>query len=181
MPSAHRRWAVWLALGLPLLALAEARLTGTPTAGFAGRGPGGFTVEGTTHELRVQDDGTTLKLTVPLGQLTTGIALRDRHMREKYLEVAKFPELVLELPWSTVKLPSDGQRLEGSGTGKVTLHGQSKDVPIRYAVQRAGSSYQVTGHAAINLKDFGIEVPSYFGITVQPDIDARATFTADKP
>jgi len=181
MSSAHRRWVVWLALGLPLLALAEAKVTGTPTAGFTGRGPGGFTLEGTTHELRLEDDGTTLKLIVPLGQLTTGIALRDRHMREKYLEVAKFPELVLEIAWSTVKLPSDGQQLEGSGTGKVTLHGQSKEVPIRYAVQRTGSSYQVTGHAAINLKDFGIEVPSYFGVTVQPDIDARAVFSADRP
>ena len=181
MSSAHRRWVLCLALVLPLLALAEAKLSGTPTAGFTGRGPGGFTLEGITHELRLQDDGTILRITVPLGQLTTGSALRDRHMREKYLEVAKFPELVLEVPWATVKLPSDGQQLEGSGTGKVTLHGQTKDVPIRYAVQRAGSAYQVTGHAAINLKDFGVEVPSYFGVTVQPDIDARATFTADRP
>jgi polyisoprenoid-binding protein YceI len=181
MSSTQRRWVVWLALGLPLLALAEAKLTGEPTLAFTGRGPGGFTLEGTTHELRLEDDGTTLKLTVPLGQLTTGIALRDRHMREKYLEVSKFPELTLEVPWSAVKLPDDGQRLEGSGTGKVTLHGQTRDVPIRYALQRAGTRYQVTGHAAINLKDFGIEVPSYFGLTVQPDLDTRATFAADRP
>jgi polyisoprenoid-binding protein YceI len=181
MARTAQRWTVLLALGLPLLALAEAKLAGEPAAGFQGRGPGGFTLEGNTRELKLQDDGTTLKITVPLGQLTTGIALRDRHMKEKYLEVSKYPELVLEIPWASVQLPSDGQRLEGSGTGKVTLHGQTKDVPIRYALQRAGTRYQVTGHAAINLKDFGIEVPSYFGVTVQPDIDARATFTADRP
>ena len=176
-----RRWMVLLALWIPLLGLAEAKLSGAPTAGFQGRGPGGFTLEGTTGVLKLQDDGTTLKITVPLGQLTTGIALRDKHMKEKYLEVGKFPELVLEVPWAAVKLPQDGQRLEGSGTGKVTLHGQTREVPIRYALQRTGTRYQVTGHAAINLKDFGIEVPSYFGVTVQPDIDARATFTADRP
>ena len=46
MSSAHRRWVLCLALVLPLLALAEAKLSGTPTAGFTGRGPGGFTLEG---------------------------------------------------------------------------------------------------------------------------------------
>ena len=172
---------VWLILALPVLALAEAKLEGEPTAGFQGRGPGGFTLEGTTHELKLQDDGTTLKITVPLGRLTTGIGLRDKHMKEKYLEVGRFPDLVLEVAWASVKLPDDGQKLEGAGTGKVTLHGQTRDVPIRYALQRTGTRYQVTGHAAINLKDFGVEVPSYFSVTVQPDIDARATFTAERP
>src|SRR5262249_33696873 len=142
MSPTHRRWVVWLALGIPFLALAEAKLTGQPTAGFTGHGPGGLTPEGPTHELRPPGDRTLLKITVPLGQMTTGIALRDRHMREKYLEVGKFPELVMEVPWSAVKLPGDGQQLEGSGTGKVTLHGQTKDVPIRYALQRTGSRYQ---------------------------------------
>lgn len=176
-----RQWVVVLALGFPLLALGEAKLQGEPTAGFQGRGPGGFTLEGTTHELRLEDTGTTLKITVPLGQLTTGISLRDKHMKEKYLEVGRFPELVLEVPWASVKLPADGQKLEGAATGKVTLHGQTRDVPIRYALARTGTRYQVTGHAAINLKDFGVEVPSYFGVTVQPDIDARASFAADRP
>jgi len=164
---------------VPLLAAAT-KLTGEPVAGFHGRGPGGFGVDGTTHQLRIEDDGTTLKITVPLAGLQTGIGLRDRHMREKYLQVDRFPDAVLEVPWSGVKLPGDGQTGEGSAPGKMTLHGKSKDVQVKYRIVRTGTRYQVTGNVPLNLKDYDIEVPSYMGVTVQPDIDASASFTAER-
>jgi len=168
-----------LLIVLPLL-VAATKLTGEPTAGFHGRGPGGFGVDGKTHELRVEDDGTTLKITVPLAGLQTGIGLRDKHMREKYLQVDKFPDAILEVPWSGVKLPGDGQSGEGSAPGKMTLHGKSKDVQVKYRIVRTGTRYQVTGNVPVNLKDYDIEVPSYMGVTVQPDIDASAAFTAER-
>jgi polyisoprenoid-binding protein YceI len=168
-----------LLIVLPLL-VAATKLTGEPTAGFHGRGPGGFGVDGKTHELRVEDDGTTLKITVPLAGLQTGIGLRDKHMREKYLQVDKFPDAILQVPWSGVKLPGDGQTGEGSAPGKMTLHGKSKDVQVKYRIVRTGTRYQVTGNVPVNLKDYDIEVPSYMGVTVQPDIDASAAFTAER-
>ncbi|HTS81101.1 MAG TPA: YceI family protein [Myxococcaceae bacterium] len=174
----RRLFPLALLLVLPLLAGAT-RVTGEPTAGFHGRGPGGFSLEGKTHQLRIEDDGTALKIVVPLAGLQTGISLRDRHMREKYLEVEKYPEAVLELPWSGVKLPEDGQTAEGNAAGKMTLHGKSHDVQVKYRVTRSGTSYQVSGNVPLNLNDYGIAVPSYFGITVQPDIDTSASFTAE--
>src|SRR5215472_13064147 len=92
-----------LLLVFPFLAAAT-KVTGESSAGFHGRGPGGFSVDGKTNQLRVEDDGTTLKVTVPLASLQTGIGLRDRHMREKYLQVDKFPDAVLQVPWASVKL-----------------------------------------------------------------------------
>src|SRR5678815_69343 len=100
----RRAFLAALLLALPLLA-APARVTGEPSAGFHGRGPGGFSLDGKTNQLRIEDDGTTLRVTVPLASLQTGIGLRDKHMREKYLEVQKYPDAVLEHPWSAVKLP----------------------------------------------------------------------------
>ena len=167
-----------LLLVLPLLAGAT-KLTGEPSAGVHGRGPGGFGVDGKTTQLRIEDDGTTLKLTVPLASLQTGIGLRDRHMREKYLQVDRFPDVVLEVPWSGVKLPGDGQTGEGTAPGKMTLHGKSKDVQVKYRIVRTGTRYQVTGNVPLNLKDFDIDVPSYMGVTVQPDIETSASFTAE--
>ena len=167
-----------LLLAFPLLAAAT-RLTGEPSAGFHGRGPGGFSLEGKTNQLKLEDDGTTLKVTVPLASLTTGIGLRDRHMREKYLQTDKFPDAVLELPWSAVKLPENGQTSEGTAQGKMSLHGKSKDVQVKYRILRTCNSFQVTGNIPLNIKDYDIDVPSYLGVTVQPDIDARASFTAE--
>jgi polyisoprenoid-binding protein YceI len=179
--SRATRHAVLALLLTPFLALAQTRINGQPTAGFTGKGPAGFAVEGISHEVKLQDDGTVLRIIVPLAQLKTGIALRDRHMREKYLQVDQYPDAVLEVPWSAVQLPADGQSAENSGKGKLTLHGQTHDVPIQYAVRRMGTSYQVTGHAAVNVKDFGIDIPSYFGLTLQPDVATTVTFTAVRP
>ena len=171
--------ALALLLALPLL-VAATQVTGEPTAAFRGRGPGGFSLEGKTHQLRVEDDGTLLRILVPLAGLQTGIALRDRHMRERYLEVEKYPEAVLELPWSAVKLPEDGQTAEGTAAGKMTLHGKSHEVQVKYRLSRSGSRYQVSGTVPLNITDYGIDVPSYFGITVQPEVEASATFAAER-
>ena len=175
----RRAFLAALLLAFPLLA-AGTQVTGEPAAGFHGRGPGGFSLEGKTNQLRIDDDGTTLKITVPLAGLHTGISLRDRHMREKYLQVDRYPDAVLEVPWSGVKLPGDGQTSEGSAPGKMSLHGKTHDVQVRYRIARTGSRYQVTGNVPLNIKDYEIDVPSYFGVTVQPDIDASASFTAER-
>src|SRR5689334_20340766 len=50
--------------------------------------------------------------------LKTGIALRDKHATEKYLEVAKYPELVL--------ISASGQG--GKGKGKVRMRGVEKEI-----------------------------------------------------
>jgi polyisoprenoid-binding protein YceI len=167
-----------LLLVLPLLTAAT-RLTGEPSAGFHGRGPGGFGVDGKTSQLHIADDGTTLKITVPLATLDTGIGLRNKHMREKYLQVDKYPDATLEVPWSDVKLPGDGQTTEGTAPGKMTIHGKTKDVKAKYRIVRTGNRYQVTGNVPLNLKDYDIDVPSYLGVTVQPDIETSVSFTAE--
>lgn len=163
---------------LPLLSAATT-VNGEPTASFRGRGPGGFSLEGKTHQLRVEDDGKVLRIVVPLAGLQTGISLRDRHMREKYLEVEKYPDAVLSLPWSAVKLPEDGRTLDGSAPGTMALHGKTHDVQVRYRLSRSGSTYQVSGDVPLDIRDYGITIPSYFGITVQPEIETSTTFTAE--
>jgi len=81
---------------------------------------------------------------------------------------------------SSPVLTDDGQAAEGTAAGKMTIHGKTHDVQVKYRVSRSGTSYQVSGNVPLNLNDYGIAVPSYFGITVQPDIDASASFTAER-
>lgn len=169
-----------LGLALPLVALAGAQKVGDSLASFQGKGPAGFKVEGKTPDLTLADDGTTLTVTVPLEHMETGIALRDRHLREKYVEVQKYPDATLALPWSAITLPADGKTVQAHGTGKLTLHGQTREVPFSATLFRHGAIYDVTGQVPINLKEFGISIPSYLGVTVQPDITTTVTFHATR-
>jgi polyisoprenoid-binding protein YceI len=165
-------------VSLPAHAAAEKK--GESSATFTGKGPAGFKLEGKTTDLELEDDGKLLRIVVPLANLKTGIDLRDRHMREKYLEVEKYPDAVLEVPWSDIQLPEDGQTTTAKGKGKMTLHGKTQQVPFTYTVQRKGNDYQVTGNTPLNIKAFGIDIPSYMGVTVKPDIETVVSFTATK-
>ena len=180
MRKPHLPLLLTLATLLAVPAFAAAQKKGDSSAAFTGKGPAGFKLEGKTTDLKLEDDGKVLKVIVPLENMKTGIDLRDRHMREKYLEVQKYPNAVLEIPWSEIQLPADGQSTSAKGKGKMTLHGKTQEVPFTYTVQRKGNDYQVTGNTPLNIKSFGIDIPNYMGVTVKPDIETVVSFTATK-
>lgn len=161
-------------------ALAGWSKVGEGSAAFKGVGPAGFKIEGKTKSVDVKDDGKALTVTVSLKDLETGIELRDRHMREKYLEVDKHPDATLTVPLDAVKWPDDGKTSEGEAKGTFAVHGKSKEITFKYKVTNAQGTYAVEGEAPINFKDFEVNVPSYMGITVKPDITVVSKFNAKK-
>lgn len=144
--------------------------------GFEASGPAGMKIEGTTADLTVTDDGTTLTLDVPLANLNTGIALRDRHMREKYLEIAKFPSATLQVARSALKVPAQGAGVELDVPGTLQLHGQKRAVTVHYDAKGDGAGFAARGRFRVNMNDYGITVPTYLGVTVKPDVDVIAAF-----
>lgn len=144
---------------------------------FAARGTAGFKLAGTTDQLSVRDDGANLTFTVPLKTVKTGIDLRDRHMNEKYLETQKFPDATLVLPRAALKVPArDGETTQGEVTGTLTLHGVTRDQTVRYTAQRVGGAQRVSASFKMNFRDHGVNVPSYLGVTVKPDVEVQAAF-----
>lgn len=111
------------------------------------------------------------ELRIPLNDLGTGIALRDEHMKEKYLETGKYPEAVLKLESVKSSAPNlDGDAV-GTFEGALTLHGQTK--PVTGPFEKKGST--VKASFSIKLSDFAIGVPKYAGITVAEDVKIEAT------
>jgi polyisoprenoid-binding protein YceI len=159
---------------------ADAKVTrsGAPAVSFSAAGPAGMKIVGTTSDLSVVDDGSNLQVSVPLAGLKTGISLRDQHMREKYLEVQKFPNAELTVSRGAIKFPAAGAEASADASGTMKIHGQSKPVTFHYSVKRDGAKYAVSGTVRVNVKDFGIEIPSYLGVTVNPDISISVKFDA---
>jgi polyisoprenoid-binding protein YceI len=143
---------------------------------FQAAGPAGLKIEGTTSDLKVAEEGPNVTISVPLANLTTGIALRDRHMRDKYLEVPKYPEGTLTIARSALKFPANGEKAAGDASGMLKLHGQTKAVSVHYDAKAEGGAFAVQGRFHINMTDFGINVPIYLGVTVKPDVDVSASF-----
>lgn len=138
---------------------------------FLASGPGGLKIEGKTNALTVSEAEGKVRFVVPLAGLNTGISLRDSHMRDKYLEVGKFPNAELTIDRSAIKLPADGQSSTGQAAGTLTIHGQSKPVNVGYQAKRSGNTFDISGALRINIKDYDVNVPSYLGVTVKPEVD----------
>jgi hypothetical protein len=49
-------------------------------------------------------------------------------------------------------------------------------VTVHYSAKADGAAVAAQGRFRINMNEFGINVPSYLGVTVKPDVDVTASF-----
>ena len=59
---------------------------------------------------------------------------------------------------------------------ELKLHGKAKRETLKYTATHDASGYAVTATMHINMKDYGVEVPSYLGVTVKPEVDITVQF-----
>jgi hypothetical protein len=99
---------------------------------------------------------------MPLDKLDTGIELRNKHLRENYLKVSEFPKAAFKL----TSADKAGEIATGGGEasfkGKMKLHGKVSDVEGTYKV----SGDNVNIKMPLDLRDYGVEAPSFMGVTV---------------
>jgi polyisoprenoid-binding protein YceI len=115
-------------------------------------------------------------ISVDLRSLKTGIGLRDRHMRENYLEVDKGPTFE--------KATLEGihvEKLNGNSTfrGTLVLHGERREVSGSAAVQpQNNGAYRVQAEFPVRVTDFKIAKPAYLGVGVQEEVKVKIALTA---
>ena len=123
------------------------------------------------------------RLEFNLETLDTGIAMRTRHMKEKYLETGKHPKALLEL--DALEIPV--ALAQGAGesatnfTGKLTLHGVQKQVSGTATLKRDTTSVNAQSRFKINLEDFAIDIPKFAGVTVAREVDVSVDFKSKLP
>jgi polyisoprenoid-binding protein YceI len=120
------------------------------------------------------------EISTDLATIDTGIALRNQHLREKYLEVAKgkgFDKAVL----SEIQLhDAEGEAFEGRTTfiGTLLLHGVKHPVEGTAEVRREGAGRRVRAEFPLIVTDFGITPPEYLGVGVASKLLVKVQFTA---
>lgn len=164
-----------LALILSAPAFAGWASAGDATVSFNAVGPAGFKIDGKGDKLELTNDGTTLTVSVPLDSLDTGIDMRNRHMLED-LEAQKHPTVTLTVPLAALKAPAPGETASAEARGTFGLHGQTKELPFTYKASCGAETCDIEASASLNVKDFGVKIRSYLGITVKPDVKIGAKF-----
>ncbi len=125
---------------------------------------------------RLQVDETAAELEIsgefrfPLEKLSTGLSLRDNHLKTKYLEVGTYPEAVL-----TLKKQKFPKAATGSVPfeGEMTLHGKMQKVKGNAILRNGAGESSVKADFPLKLQDFAIERPAFAGLTVAEDVNVE--------
>jgi polyisoprenoid-binding protein YceI len=120
--------------------------------------------------------GATVTLSVDLASLDTGVGLRNREMRERFLETSKFPHATFKSV-SVAAPPSIAPNTPADirVTGDFTLHGVTKRVtiPVRVVLIPDGNQIHATSMFNVRMPDFGIDVPDNILVTVNHEVPVR--------
>ena len=126
--------------------------------------------DGATAVLKEKDQILTGEISFQLKSLKTGIELRDDHLKNKYLEVDKYPTATLKI--SDLKLPANLNDIF-SFQGTLSLHGIDQPVEGIVSVTSDSKSQKLSADFKIKLSQFKIEIPSFKGITVAEEVQVK--------
>ena len=117
----------------------------------------------------------TVEVTVDMASLDTRNSLRNREMKELYLETAKHPTCSFKS--TNVAAPESiapNQPADIKVTGNFSLHGVTKrmTIPVRVVLIPDGRIH-ATSTFNVHMPDFGINVPNNILVTVNNDVPVR--------
>jgi polyisoprenoid-binding protein YceI len=120
------------------------------------------------------------ELRVDLSSLDTGIELRNTHLREKYLEVARGAEFATAV-LSAVhldKAKAPGFQGQTPFTGTLLLHGTRRPVAGQADIHSEGNDVRVVASFPVRLDDYGIASPRYLGVGVKNEVQVKVSLVA---
>ena len=98
-------------------------------------------------------------------------ALMEEHFNENYMETTKFPKCVFKGKINeTVDYTKEGEQ-KVTITGKMELHGVTKDVTIDGVITKTGNDLKLYSKFKIKVSDYNIKVPSMYVKNIAETVD----------
>jgi polyisoprenoid-binding protein YceI len=115
---------------------------------------GSLTISGTTIDA--------VEVTADLTTLQSDDDRRDGQLRRQGIETGTFPTAAFRLttPIELAALPAEGETISVTGTGELTLHGETRTVEVPLQARLSGGVISVTGSVPIAFADYGIKRPT---------------------
>jgi polyisoprenoid-binding protein YceI len=137
----------------------EEELANVGAATAVGRTPdvtGSLTLAGTQI--------TAVEMSADLSTVQSDKSQRDGQLRRQALETDQFPTATFSLtqPIDLGSVPADGQEIQATATGDLTIHGVTKSVQIPVEARVTGDVVTVTGSIDILFADYGMNRPTSF-------------------
>jgi hypothetical protein len=102
--------------------------------------------------------------------------LMQVHFNEKYMETEKFPKATFVGSVSGFN-PSKTGPQHVAATGKLFIHGVTKDVKIPGTLEKRGSNLLLKSKFMLKLADYNITIPQIIWNNVAEDVEVELDFT----
>lgn len=132
----------------------------------------GATIDGEIQEL--PSDQWTATVTIPVKSIRSEHAKMDKLMAEA-LKADKNPMVRYEL--SSAKLETQTPTaLVANAVGKLTIAGVTREVAMKIAGAREGTTWILTGEVPVRMTDYGVKPPTAMLGTIKTGNDVKVTF-----
>jgi polyisoprenoid-binding protein YceI len=104
----------------------------------------------------------TASFTVDMTKVTSDSGQRDGQFRNRIMQTSEFPTATFALtqPLQLPSIPTNLQEITVQATGKLTLHGVTKDITVDLKARRNGANIEVNGTIPVTFSDYDISNPS---------------------
>ena len=104
----------------------------------------------------------TATFTVDMTTVSSDSGQRDGQFRGRIMQTSQFPTATFELtqPIEMSSVPANLVQIPVNATGKLTLHGVTKDVTVGLTARLNGSNLEVNGTIPVAFADYNIANPS---------------------
>ena len=109
---------------------------------------------------------TSVDVTANLSTLQSDDDRRDGQLHRQALETDQFPQATFKLttPIDLGTTPADGQAINVTATGELTVHGVTKTVQVPIEARLSSDVATVVGSMDIKFADFSVEQPVSFAV-----------------
>lgn len=127
-------------------------------------------------------EATSLQITIKAASLEVADNISDKdrrdiesEMRDRVLEIAKYPEIVYECSRVTVNKTGDGQ-YSVSLNGNLTLHGVTRGQSVSAKVAVTGDLLRAFGECSLRQSDYNIKLVSAMGGGLKVKDEVKLSF-----
>lgn len=117
-----------------------------------------------------------IAFSIPIQDFEFAKSLMKEHFNEKYMETEKYPK-------STFQGKIEGYDAKASGsqnakaTGKMTIHGVTKDVEIPGTLEFSPGKVQLHTKFIVKLEDYNVKRPQLLWKNIAEQVEVTADFT----
>jgi len=115
---------------------------------------------------------------VDLNTVDTGIGLRDKHMRDNYLETDKFPFAEFTGKMRSIPTLVSGEKTPVSAVGKFKIHGVEREIEVKGTLlKNPKGELELDAIFEVLLSDYKIPIPTlvFYELAEKQTVTIKAT------